>query len=105
MASASIVKTPRSDNALQENAIDAANSMELQAADLSRLFTAGKSGGEMVDKEDLWGCLFGRTKRRDGGGLSALAESQPANTEVGRFLRVEAATGRAEAASERARSN
>ncbi|OCT54437.1 SNF2 family helicase/ATPase [Cladophialophora carrionii] len=88
--------TPRSDNALRENAIDAANSMELQAADLSRLLTAGKSGGEMVDKEDLWGCLFGRINRRDGAsGLSALAESQPANTEVGRFLRAEAATGRA----------
>ncbi|EXJ65278.1 hypothetical protein A1O7_01619 [Cladophialophora yegresii CBS 114405] len=102
-ASISGTNTPlRSDNkALQENenAIDAANSMELQAADLSRLLTAGKSGGEMVDKEDLWGCLFGRiSARRDGGsatGLGALVESQPANTEVARFLRAEAASERA----------
>lgn len=51
--------------ALQETAIDAANSMELQAADLSRLLASGKTGGEMVDKEDLWACLFGRVRRRN----------------------------------------
>ncbi|OAP55165.1 hypothetical protein AYL99_10865 [Fonsecaea erecta] len=88
--------TPRIINTLQENAIDAANSMELQAADLSRLLAAGKSGGEMVDKEDLWSCLFGRARRRDEMALGALAESQPANAEVARFLRAEAAERRAE---------
>ena len=87
-------QTPQTDGSLQENAIDIANSMELQAADLTRLLAAGKSGGEMVDKEDLWACLFGRIKRRDGVGLNALVESQPANTEVGRFLRAEAAESR-----------
>ena len=88
------VATPQSDGALQENAIDAANSMELQAADLTRLLTSGKTGGEVVDKEDLWGCLFGRVKHRDGTGINALAVRQPANGEVGRFLRAEAAEDR-----------
>ena len=89
--------TPRPEDgrALQENAIDAANSMELQAADLTRLLTAGKSGGEIVDQEDLWACLFGRIKRRDDVGLAAMAEGQPADSEVGRFLRAEAADERA----------
>ncbi|KIX93982.1 uncharacterized protein Z520_10319 [Fonsecaea multimorphosa CBS 102226] len=93
-ASQSGTHTPTTNNALQENAIDAANSMELQAADLSRLLASGKSGGEMVDKEDLWSCLFGHVGRRGEVGLDALAENQPANTEVGRFLRAEAAESR-----------
>lgn len=81
---------------LQETAIDAANSMELQAADLSRLLTAGKNGGEMVDKEDLWACLFSRVKKREDvmGGSGALADAQPAGSEVGRFLRLDAAQRR-----------
>jgi E3 ubiquitin-protein ligase SHPRH len=83
--------TPRTEGGLQENAIDAANSMELQAADLTRLLAAGKNGGEVVDKEDLWACLFRRVRPRDGG---ALAERQPANSEVGRFLCAEAAEDR-----------
>ena len=78
---------------LKENAIDAANSMELQAADLTRLLTSGKSGGEMVDKEDLWACLFGRVKGRAAGVFDD-AESAPAASAVGRFLRAEAADAR-----------
>jgi len=78
---------------LQENAIDAANSMELQAADLSRLLTAGKNGGEVVDKEDLWACLFGRVKKREEV-MGRLADSQPAGSEMGRLLRAEAAQQR-----------
>ncbi|KEF63146.1 uncharacterized protein A1O9_01122 [Exophiala aquamarina CBS 119918] len=54
-----------STSAHQENAIDMANSLELQAADLSRLFTTGKSGGEMVENADLWPCLFGRVKEQE----------------------------------------
>ncbi|KIX06596.1 uncharacterized protein Z518_04572 [Rhinocladiella mackenziei CBS 650.93] len=86
--------TPRSSNLeLQENAIDAANSMELQAADLSRLLASGKTGGEMVDKEDLWACLFGRVKRREEV-MGSLLDVQSANSEVGRLLRLGAAQRR-----------
>jgi E3 ubiquitin-protein ligase SHPRH len=78
-------------NAIMESTIDVANSLELQSADLSKLLTSGKSGGEMVDKNDLWTCLFGRVKKRDAG-FSAAAEA--ADSEVGRFLRAEAAEER-----------
>ena len=43
-----------------EDAIEAANSLEMQEAALSRLLMKGPGGGEMVDKNDLWGCLFGQ---------------------------------------------
>jgi E3 ubiquitin-protein ligase SHPRH len=78
-------------SAIMETTIDVANSLELQSADLSKLLTSGKSGGEMVDKSDLWTCLFGRVKKRDAG-FSAAAEA--ADREVGRFLRAEAAEER-----------
>jgi E3 ubiquitin-protein ligase SHPRH len=73
-----------------ENAIDAANSMELQAANLSRLLTSGKSGGEIVEKDDLWQCLFGRVRKRD----VIVSDSMSPTGEMGRFLRAEAAEGR-----------
>lgn len=87
MHSRSGTATPTS-TGLQENTIDAANSMELQAADLSKLLTSGKSGGEMVEKADLWQCLFGKAKKPE---TVLLPESQPASGEMGRFLRAEAA--------------
>jgi E3 ubiquitin-protein ligase SHPRH len=80
-----------SPNGIMESTIDAANSLELQTADLSKLLTSGKSGGEVVDNDDLWTCLFGRVKQRDAG-FSAAA--QAADGEIGRFLRAEAAEGR-----------
>lgn len=46
----------------QEHAIDDANSEELQAAPLTKLLVAGKSGGELVEKNDLWQCLFGKAQ-------------------------------------------
>jgi len=41
-----------------ERQIDAANTLELQQAPLSRLLNKGSGGGEMVGQEDLWNCLF-----------------------------------------------
>lgn len=51
---------------LNESAIEAANSQELQQAPLSKLLTRGPGGGEMVDTDDLWSCLFqkGREPRK-----------------------------------------
>lgn len=48
---------------LLEETIDAANSLELQQAPLSKLLTKGSSGGELVDKEDLWNCFFRTAKK------------------------------------------
>lgn len=78
-------------NGIMESTIDAANSLELQAADLSKLLTSGKSGGEVVDNDDLWKCLFGRVKRKEAG-FSTTAGAETG--EVGRFLRAEAAVER-----------
>lgn len=51
--------------------IEAANTLELEHAALSKLMSKDKSAGEMVDKGDLWDCLFGHvtgesTGERDG---------------------------------------
>lgn len=72
--------------AVTEVAIDSANSSEIQDAPLSRLM-AGGSGGEIVKKDDLWQCLFGRTSKTK----EALYGSDNAHREVARFLRGEAA--------------
>lgn len=44
---------------LADEAIEAANSIELEHASLSKLMGRGKAQGEAVDKGDLWECLFG----------------------------------------------
>jgi E3 ubiquitin-protein ligase SHPRH len=41
---------------VEEQALDAANSQELQAAPLAKLMNKGQSEGEIVDKDDLWIC-------------------------------------------------
>lgn len=43
---------------LLEETIEAANSLELQQAPLSKLLTKGSGGGEVVEEDDLWNCLF-----------------------------------------------
>lgn len=80
-----------------EEAIDAANSLEMQQAPLSKLLTQGKGGGEMVAQHDLWGCLFGKTSvARKVAGADV---SEGLQTEVGRHLRGEAAVERRDNAS------
>lgn len=44
---------------LADDAIEAANSLELEQANLSKLMGKGKTQGESVEKGDLWECLFG----------------------------------------------
>ncbi|EOD47563.1 putative snf2 family helicase protein [Neofusicoccum parvum UCRNP2] len=77
---------------LQEKVLDAANSLELQQAPISKLLVQKKGGGEVVSKEDVWSCLFGdgRQRRTKGAGAAALEME----VEVGRFLRAEAADSR-----------
>ncbi|GAB7357449.1 hypothetical protein MBLNU459_g8372t2 [Dothideomycetes sp. NU459] len=76
---------------LGEAAIDAANSLEMQQAPISKLLVQGKGGGEMVPADDLWSCLFNKSTRR----ANVSSELQ---AEVGRHLRVEAAEKRLSAA-------
>ncbi|KAJ6186951.1 hypothetical protein N7519_001859 [Penicillium mononematosum] len=90
-AKAALSTSPADDDDVTEAAIESANSMELQDATLTTLMQRGSEGGEMVKKDDLWQCLFGNTKQKDGTNPSAEAER-----EVGRFLRGEAAEQRRE---------
>ena len=80
-------------NGVTENAIDVANSLELQSADLSKLLTTGKSGGEVVGKKDLWQCLFGKVEKRKATGVVPTDHALP-DSVVASFLRVEAAENR-----------
>ncbi|KAI1663023.1 SNF2 family N-terminal domain-containing protein [Daldinia decipiens] len=43
--------------------LEAANSLELQQATLSKLMSKDQSMGEVVDQNDLWQCLFGHVTR------------------------------------------
>lgn len=82
----------------QEDILDAADARELQAADLTKMFAKGNTGGEMVDQHDLWGCLFGHVAR--GGGRGADVEGD-GEREIARFLRAEAAEQRQREEGER----
>ena len=73
---------------LTESKIEAANSLELQEAPLSKLLSKGVSGGEMVSKEDVWQCLFGRSPKPS-------SDASPTiEREAGRYLRASAADER-----------
>jgi E3 ubiquitin-protein ligase SHPRH len=74
---------------LSEVAIDSANSLEMQDAPLAKLMEGGAFGGELVNKDDLWKCLFGNPMQRQ-----AKNGSLDAGGDVARFLRAEAAEQR-----------
>lgn len=76
----------------EDKQIEAANTLELQAVDLGKLLS-GKSGGEHVGDTDLWQCLFRRPRSQKTG--MAQEAANRADGEVGKFLRAEAASGRA----------
>ncbi|OQE46531.1 hypothetical protein PENCOP_c001G02662 [Penicillium coprophilum] len=88
---AALLTSPADEDGVTEAAIESANSIELQDATLTTMMQRGSLGGEMVKEDDLWQCLFGNSKKKDGTDLSAEAER-----EVGRFLRGEAAEQRME---------
>ena len=77
--------SPAAAPALKEQTLEAANSHELEAAPLKQLLRK-KGDGEVVQKDDLWKCLFGKPR----------VQKRPVlDGEVGRHLRAEAAERRA----------
>jgi E3 ubiquitin-protein ligase SHPRH len=74
---------------LVEDDIETANSLEIQEATVTTMLASGRSAGEMVDKQDLWQCLFGVSSM---GRSKASEEAQKA---VAGFLGAEAAEDRA----------
>jgi E3 ubiquitin-protein ligase SHPRH len=57
-------KSKESTPELLDSNLDAANSLEMQQAQLSKLMGKGGISGEAVDKKDLWTCLFGQANKR-----------------------------------------
>ena len=58
-ASTSRAVTPM---AAEEKSLEKANSAEMEAVPLQQLLSKG-GGGEAVQNDDLWQCLFGRPRR------------------------------------------
>lgn len=87
-------KSKESTPELADEAIEAANSMELEHASLSKLMGKGKAAGEAVDKGDLWECLFGHVVHdRQASRGGAPKNPSPA---IRGFLAAEAAERRAD---------
>lgn len=73
---------------IDEKLLDSANTLELQSAPMQKFLTR-MGDGEMVPKDDLWKCLFGRPRPLQ---ADALAHNGP----LGTMLRADAAEGRRE---------
>lgn len=90
-------KSKESTPELLDSSIEVANSLELQQAGLSSLLTKEKAGGEMVEKGDLWECLFGNRRERGvNGRLNGANEAvgEQVEREVARHFGAEAAEQR-----------
>ncbi|KAK8110589.1 uncharacterized protein PG998_007046 [Apiospora kogelbergensis] len=75
--------------------LEAANSMELQQATLSKLMSKDKQLGEVVDQNDVWECLFGHVEQEKTAEATSAAEDERfENPAVMRFLAAEAAQAR-----------
>lgn len=58
-------KSKESTPELLDANMDEANTLEMEHAALSRLMSKDRTAGEMVDKGDLWQCLFGHVTCRE----------------------------------------
>lgn len=58
-------KSKESTPELLDASIEEANTLELEQAALSKLMSKDRSAGEMVDRSDLWECLFGHVNGKD----------------------------------------
>lgn len=89
-------KSKESTPELLDANLDAANSMEMQQAQLSKLMGKNGVAGEAVDKKDLWACLFGgRGAASNGTGGNRGGDQFLVNNPVTRaFITAEAAEER-----------
>ncbi|KAL2760586.1 hypothetical protein ACRALDRAFT_1038464 [Sodiomyces alcalophilus JCM 7366] len=84
-------KSKESTPEVLEPALEAANTLEMEQASLSKLMSKDKTAGEAVDKDDLWECLFGHVAKS---GHPGSGEELLENPAVRGFLAAEAAEGR-----------
>ncbi|KAH6689544.1 E3 ubiquitin-protein ligase [Plectosphaerella plurivora] len=83
-------KTRDSTPEVLDSTLEAANTLEMEQASLSKLMSKDRTAGEAVKQEDLWECLFGHVARAREAGQNALE-----NPAVMGFLAAEAAEERA----------
>ncbi|KAK5654808.1 hypothetical protein OQA88_6844 [Cercophora sp. LCS_1] len=83
-------KSKESTPELLDASLDAANTLEMQQAHLSKLMGKNGISGEAVDKKDLWACLFGHVNGRRSGDEQRLLR----NPVTRAFLAAEAADQR-----------
>jgi E3 ubiquitin-protein ligase SHPRH len=57
-------KSKESTPELLDASLEAANTLELEQAALTKLMSKDRTAGEVVDKGDLWECLFGHAAGR-----------------------------------------
>jgi E3 ubiquitin-protein ligase SHPRH len=74
---------------LTPEVLDDCNSMELQDAPLATLLSKGQAGGEYVEKQDLWSCLFGNNVKQN-----RVDRPELFDREITRHLRAEATEDR-----------
>ncbi|KAH8174177.1 zinc finger, c3HC4 type (RING finger) domain-containing protein [Sarocladium implicatum] len=74
--------------------IEEANTLEMEHASLSKLMSKDRGAGEMVDKGDLWECLFGHVAR---GKQAAKQDNRLQEQAVIGYLAAEAAEARRDA--------
>ncbi|KAI4599911.1 hypothetical protein KJ359_001647 [Pestalotiopsis sp. 9143b] len=83
---------------ISEDKLEVANSMELQQANLPKLMDKDARLGEVVDKNDLWDCLFGHLAKDDEAQRTAMSsDARFENKAVRGFLAGRAAEERREA--------
>ncbi|KAM0335736.1 hypothetical protein ACHAQA_000786 [Verticillium albo-atrum] len=91
LTSASKGKSKESTPDVLEPTLEAANTLEMEQASLSKLMSKDRSAGEAVDKEDLWECLFGHVARMAN---TEARDGRSENPAVMGFLAAEAAEER-----------
>ncbi|KAH7033297.1 SNF2 family N-terminal domain-containing protein [Microdochium trichocladiopsis] len=74
--------------------IEAANSLELQQAALTKLMSKDKQLGEVVEKDDIWECLFGHLSGKTSGNTNPGNDDRFSNPAVLSFLAAESAEAR-----------
>lgn len=79
---------------VEENTLEAANSLEMQEVPLAKLLSKGPGGGEVVEKGDVWKCLFGKGKRVQSKMVAGKSRNGEVHDVVGRHLGAEAAEAR-----------
>jgi E3 ubiquitin-protein ligase SHPRH len=95
-------KSKESTPELLNASIEAANTLEMEQAALSKLMSKDRSAGEMVDGSDLWECLFGHVAQLQ---TNAEVDERLQDRNVMRYLAAEAAEERRRNGGEQGRAD